>query len=350
MNDLGSRSLEILDAIVRLNIETGRPVSSGLVERSLNRDLSSATIRSQMKGLEDAGYLQQPHTSAGRLPTDAGFRIFVNRLQSGWTLRRRDIPEQVRQELARGIKDPTDGQDRIKVMARLMSRLTDNISIILGPSWEQVRALRVELYPRSANRVLMVIILDNARVRTGHVDLAADHSPAVITQAAEILSERIQGRTVAEIRGGKWDSPDLVRTPATRCAEALTRAGRALFRDLGEGELELEGIANVLDEPEFREPEPLKALLRFIESPRSIRHSLDRLHSEQDDRFGVWIGSENPVGRLRRFTILTGRFELDGRSGTLAVLGPRRMSYQRAFQGIDIMRRLASEQVELETN
>ena len=344
MNDLGSRSREILDAVVRLNIETGRPVSSGLVERSLNRNISSATIRSVMKSLESGGYLHKPHTSAGRLPTDAGFRVFVDRLQAGWTLQRHEIPLQMRQVLAQGIVEPAAGQDRVKVMARLLSSLTDNISIILGPSWDQVLALRVELYPRSARRVLMVVILDNARVRTGSVELNEDYSPAVIAQAAGILTDRIQGRTVAEIRSGGWESPDLMRTPATRCAATLTQAGQSLFQELGEGDLELEGIANVLDEPEFREPEPLKALLRFIESPRNIRHSLDRLRSRDDERCGIWIGSENPVGRLRRFTVLTGRFEMDGRFCTLAVLGPRRMSYQRAFQGIDIMRRLAREQ------
>lgn len=350
MNDLGSRSQEILDAVVRLNIETGRAVSSGLVERFLNRDLSSATIRSQMKSLEEAGYLHQPHTSAGRVPTDAGFRVFVDRLQSGWMLQRRDIPPRVRQELVRSLEDPADGQDRIKIMARLMSGLTDNISIILGPSWDSVRVVRVELYPRSSRRVLMVVILDNSRVRTGLVDLTDDYPAAVVAQAADLLTERVRGRSVAEIRSDRWDAPDLVRTPASRCAEALNGAGRALFRDLGEGELELEGIGNVLDEPEFREPEPLKALLRFIESPRSIRESLERLHSLETERFGVWIGSENPVGPLRRFTILTGRFELDGGSGTLAVLGPRRMSYLRAFQGIDIMRRLAVESGGLDTH
>ena len=329
---------------MRLNIETGRPVSSGLVERSLNRDISSATIRSVMKELEAAGYLDQPHTSAGRLPTDRGFRAFVDRLQAGWSLRRNEIPAPMRQVLARGIENPIDGQDRIKVLARLLSGLTDNISIILGPPWDEVRAVRLELYPRSNRRLLLVVILDNARVRTGLVELNEDFAPAVIEQAAGILTQRIQGRTVAEIRSGSWESPDLLRTPASRCAAALSRAGRNLFDGLGEGELELEGVANVLDEPEFREPEPLKALLRFIESPRYIRSSLELLGSLDDDRFGVWIGSENPVGRLHRFTVLTGRFELDGRLGTLAVLGPRRMSYQRAFQGIDIMRHLAREQ------
>ena len=341
---LESRSQTILDAVVRLNIETGRPVSSGLVERSLNRGLSSATIRSEMKGLETAGYLAQPHTSAGRLPTDRGFRSFVDRLQAGWSLQRPELPIQMRRLAERGLRQPGEGLERIQIMARLLSRLTDNISIILGPSWAEVRAVKVELYPRSQRRVLMVVILDNNRVRSGAVTLPDDRSPVVIEQAAEILTRRVRGRTVAEIRSGAWDSPDLMSTPASRCAAEMTRAGAELFHDLGEGELELEGIANVLDEPEFLEPEPLKALLRFIESPSGIRSSLHRLGSGDPDRCGVWIGSENPIGKLRRFSVLTGNFEMDGRIGTLAVLGPRRMSYQRVFHGIELMRRLAREQ------
>lgn len=344
MSDLDHRDLEILDAVVRLNVETGRPVSSGLVQRALNRDISSATVRTVMKRLEASGHLRQPHTSAGRLPTDRGFRVYVDRLQAGWTLQRPAIPPRMRQIMERGLDAMADGPDRIKAMARLLSELTDNVSIILGPSWEQVRAIRVELFPRSLRRVLMVVILDNSRVRTGSVELDAEYPAAVIEEAAGILTERIAGRTVAGIRGGGWQSPDLLRTPASRCAASLTRAGQGLFRELGDGEMELEGIANVLDEPEFREPEPLKALLRFIESPGSIRRSLDRLRTDGECPFGVWIGSENPVGRLRRFAVLTGRFELDGRPGTLAVLGPRRMSYQRAFQGIDVLRRIAGGQ------
>ena len=246
--------------------------------------------------------------------------------------------------LARGVEDSMEGQDRVKVLARLLSRLTDNISIILGPSWDEVRAVRLELHPRSARRMFLVVILDNARVRTGLIELKEDYAPEVVQQAAALLSERLKGRTVTDIRGGCWESPDLLRTPASRCATALGMAGRSLFSGLGERELELEGVANVLNEPEFQEAEPLKALLRFIESPGNIRHSLDRLGSQDDQRFGVWIGSENPVGRLRRFTVLTGRFEMDGRPGTLAVLGPRRMSFQRVFQGIDIMRRFVKDQ------
>ena len=102
--NLDERATAILTAIVRLNLETGRPVSSGLVERGMQRAVSSATVRSVMKRLEDAGYLEQPHTSAGRLPTDAGYRVFVDRLLAGWSLRRFDAPAEMVDQVKQGVR------------------------------------------------------------------------------------------------------------------------------------------------------------------------------------------------------------------------------------------------------
>ena len=337
---LASRSLDILEAIVRLNIETGRPVSSGLVERYMQRRVSSATIRSVMKSLETDGYLEQPHTSSGRLPTDAGFRAFVNRLLAGWSLQRHETPPSLRRLADQGISQGIGVQDRFKALARLLSRLTDNVSIIVGPTLEPVRAVRVEFYPRSARRVLMVVVLENSEVRTGLVDLPEDTAVPVVEEAARLLSERIRGRSVGDIRKGALGTVDLVGTPASRCAAVLARGGRELFRDSEDVKIEFEGVGNILEEPEFHDPEPLKALIRFMESPLQIRQSLDRLDSISTDEFRVWIGKENPVGELRRFSLLTRRFDLEGRPRLLAVLGPRRMSYQRAFHGMEILRRV----------
>jgi transcriptional regulator of heat shock response len=148
---------------------------------------------------------------------------------------------------------------------------------------------------------------------------------------------------VGEIRLGALDTVDLVGTPASRCAAALARRGRDLFRDSADVRIEFEGVGHILEEPEFHDPEPLKALIRFMESPLHIRESLDRLDSSSTSDFRVWIGRENPVGELRRFSLLTGRFDLEGRSGLLAVLGLRRMSYQRALHGMEILRRVIVE-------
>lgn len=335
-----SRALEILDAVVRLNIETGKPVSSGLVERSLQRAVSSATIRSVMKNLEEAGYLRQPHTSAGRLPTDRGYRIFVDHLRRGWALQAPEVPEEMRLTARRDLAASVGHPDRIRLLAGLLSRLTRNISIIVGPSLDEVAIQRIELYRRSSTRVLMVVIMASGQVRTGLVKLRREHGPMVIDQAARLISERTQGRTVGEVRRGLLDNLDIVHTPVTSCAADIARSGKSLFQDAERGEVQLEGVATVLEEPEFEEPEPLKALLRFIESPAAIHRALETLDDQGSGGVDVWIGDENPLGDLRQFSMLTGRFEMDGRQGRLAVLGPRRMWYQRALLGIDAMRRI----------
>ncbi len=337
---LDERARDILEAVVRLNIEIGRPISSGLVERSEGPRASSATIRGVMKALEEDGYLSQPHTSSGRVPTDAGFRAFVDGLQAGWELRRHEAPPEMQRLVARDFGDATG----VTGLARLLSRLTDNISIILGPAWETVAVERLEVYPRGERRAFVVVILGNAQVRTGLVELGRSWPDAVLTEAAALLNRRLRGLTVADVRGGALDAPDLVGTPATRCAADLAKAGQRVMGDLEGGELELEGVANVLGEPEFLDPEPLRALLRFLESPRSIRQALDRL--DRPGGIGVWIGDENPVGDLRRFALVTRRFEADGRRGVLAVLGPRRMFYQRAFHGIDLLGRAIDDHPE----
>jgi heat-inducible transcriptional repressor len=189
----------------------------------------------------------------------------------------------------------------------------------------------------------MIVVLENTEARTCVVDLPAATPAPVVAEAARLLSERIRGKTVGEINEGVLDTVDLVRTPASRCAATLARRGREMFRDATEVEIEFEGVGNILEEPEFHDPEPLKALLRFMESPYRIRKTLDRLEPVSPDGIKVWIGQENPVGELRRFSLLTGRYDLGGRPGLLAVLGPRRMAYQRAFHGMEILRRVIVE-------
>jgi heat-inducible transcriptional repressor len=332
------RGWEILDAIVRLHIETGRPVSSGLVERFLQRTYSSATIRNVMKGLEDDGYLEQPHTSAGRRPTDRGFRAFVDRILAAWPLSRWEAPRPLAREVEAGFSRHAGSHAMVKVLAELLSHLSDSVGIILGPAWDHLRAVRLELHQKGNRRILMVLVLENALVRTSVITASQDYGDATVAAAAQVMSERISGRTVAEIRDGVLPTIQTDDGPVSRCARDLAGLSRDLFLEMEAGDLELEGVANVLDEPEFAAPGTLKNLIRFIESPRTIRDVLRRLDRESDGALGVWIGGENPVDDLREFTVVLQRFPLAGREGILAVLGPRRMAYHRALTGIDLLR------------
>lgn len=336
---LDERSLAVLNAVVRLDLETGRPVSSGLVERSLQRAVSSATVRTVMKRLEDAGYLEQPHTSAGRRPTDAGYRVFVDHLLSSWALRRHDAPAGFDEQVKLGVRRAAGSQDRTKLLAGLLARVTDSLGIVAGPTMADATVQRLECYRRGGGRVLMIVILDDAAVRTGLVTLPDDPPEQVVAAAGRLLSGRVAGRTLREAAAGLPDTVDLVDTPVTRCAARLARAGRELLRGSDAGEIQFDGVASVLVAPEFQEPAPLRALLRFLESPESMRQTLAQLGERTSDGFGVWIGQENPVAALRCFTVMTRRVPLDGRMGVVAVLGPRRMPYLRALHGLDALRR-----------
>lgn len=335
---LDERSLAVLDAVVRLDLETGRPVSSGLVERSLQRAVSSATVRSVMKRLAEAGYLEQPHTSAGRRPTDAGYRVFVDRVLAGWALRRHDAPAGLQEQVRQGVRRAAGSQERLKLLAGLLSRLTDSLGIIAGPTLAEATVQRVECFRRGGGRVLMVVMLDDAAVRTGIVTLPDDPPEQVVAAAGRLLSARVAGRSLREAAAGLPDTVDLVDTPVSRCAARLGRAGRELLRGADAGEIEFDGVASMLVAPEFQEPAPLRALLRFLESPEGMRQVLQRLGEGTHEGFGVWIGQENPVAELRCFTVMTRRVPLDGRTGVVAVLGPRRMPYLRALHGLDALR------------
>jgi len=227
----------------------------------------------------------------------------------------------------------------VRALASLLSRLTDNIGIILGPTWDAVRAQRLELHPREGRRVLMVLVLENALVRTGIVTVEQDYPVEVLDDAARFLSERISGLTVAEIRSGVLPSLAGEASREGRCARDLVEQGRDLFVDVEEAEIELNGVARLLDEPEFSDAAHLKTLIRFIESPRTIRDSLRRLQPDGEDGISVWIGAENPVAELRPFSLVSSPYRLDGRRGVLAVLGLRRMPYQRTIHSLRVLMR-----------
>ncbi|MBC8423521.1 heat-inducible transcription repressor HrcA [bacterium] len=332
-----SRKDAILDAVVRLYSTSGQPVSSTLVARWLGGVVSSATVRAAMARLEEEGLLGKPHTSAGRIPTDAGFRAFVNRLlRSGDAVVPAPVSilhPQVEQELERS----AGTHAMVKALASLLCQMTDSISIIMGPAWDSVRALRLDLYPKEGRRILMVLVLENALVRTGTFAVDNDYTPETLDAAARLLTERISGRTVSEIRGGVLSTLAPETSAVGRCAREMIHHGSELFSDVETAELELMGVANLLDEPEFSDPDRLKHLVRFLESPHAIRDTLQRLSPENEAGLAVWIGSENPVDELQSFGMISSSFPLAGRQGILAVLGLRRMSYDKAIHGVQTL-------------
>jgi heat-inducible transcriptional repressor len=334
MPNLNDRKRTILHAVVRLYSDTGIAVSSTLVAKYLGETVSSATVRSVMKSLEDQGLLCKLHTSAGRIPTDSGFRSFVNQVVSKDTLPSIVNNRVVDLELSRGVHN----QALAKSLASLLCKLTDGVGIILGPTWDGIRAVRLDLHYREGNRILMVLVLENALIRTAILPQEQSYTPEVLDDAARILSERINGLTISEIRNGALAAIDPSISSGSSCARDLASVSDELFVSFEHGDIELSGFGELLEEPELSDPESLKDLVRFLESPASIRDAVKRLSpGVTGDGVSVWIGNENPVPELKQFSIVSAPYQIDGRAGALAVLGVKRMQYHKIINGMRLL-------------
>ncbi|MCP4145267.1 MAG: heat-inducible transcription repressor HrcA [bacterium] len=334
MTDLHDRKKAILHAVVRLYSDTGVAVSSTLVAKYMGKTVSSATVRASMKSLEDQGMLCKLHTSAGRIPTDAGFRAFVNQFVSSDALPQLVGSRVIDLELSCAVQN----QAVAKSLAALLCKLTDGVGIILGPTWDGVRAIRLDLHYREGNRILMVLVLENALIRTAILPRLDSYSPEVLDEAARILSERINGLTINEIRNGALAAIDPDISSGSSCASELASVSDELFTDFEYGDIELSGFSDLLEEPELANPESLKDLVRFLESPASIRDAVRRLSpGATEDGVSVWIGDENPVQELKQFSIVSAPYELGGRRGALAVLGVKRMQYHKIINGMRLL-------------
>jgi len=331
------RMAQVLAAVVRLYSRTGRPVSSSLVARWLGGGVSPATVRGDMHRLEQQGLLAKPHTSAGRIPTDAGFRRYVNQLLADESGVSPELAE-ARREMERRLQVEAAAVTGavLRRLAGVLAEITGSIGILLGPAWDTVRARRLTLHPREGRRVLMVLALEGALVRTELVTGEREYPPELLAAAARLLSERIAGRTVAEIRSGVLPSLDARTSEADRCATDLVARARELFADPEPATVELVGVERVLEAPEFADPDPLKRLLRVVGSPRAVSTVLRGLPL-RERAVQVWIGSENPVDDLRPFGLVASPFGDADRHGVLAVLGLRRMPYERAIGGVQVL-------------
>ena len=212
--------------------------------------------------------------------------------------------------------------------------MTDNVSIILGPPGTQVRCQRVELYLQEGRRLLMVLVLENAMVRTVADPGEEPRRRGPRRRGADPLRTHRRPST-AEVRDGCSTRPAAGRDRGQPLRSELARPGHATSSWISRGELELEGVTNVLGEPELADPGPAAqpgAIPRVAaEHPRGAA-ALDR---QSEEGISVWIGRENPVTDLQEFAVVCSRFVLEGRGGLLAVLGLRRMPYHRALSGID---------------
>jgi heat-inducible transcriptional repressor len=332
---LSERELRVLEAVVQMYIETAEPAGSQTIARRFGLGVSSATIRNTMSELEDKGYLFHPHTSAGRIPTDRAYRVYVNQI-----MRTAPPSSEARHALRSELTGSRNAvEEIIRRAAQVLGVLTQELGVAVAPALDEMVLERLELVPVTSERLLLVFNLRSGMVRTIFVEVPARLTGEIVQDVARILNERLAGLTLQQIR--------------TTISERLRDTGGAGGRELlnifiaeREGIFDLSNEPNAVmlgsaqmlaEQPEFASNSRMRELLRLTEGRDLLKQALAtrRAHG-----LSITIGGENPDTRLSEFTLVTSSYEAGDLRGVIGVMGPTRMPYDKIIGLVEHTSRL----------
>jgi len=341
--ELEKRQVEVLASVVRRYVSTGAPVGSKAVAEDSNEALSSATIRSIMADLEAAGYLDQPHTSAGRRPTDKAYRFYVDRV-AGASRLHPDTAEYIHQTLDREASSTDQLMARI---SHLLSVVSHNVGLVLAPALGEKLLEHIKFVALPDRRVLAVIVSRPDVVENQVIRLEQEMQQAELDRAADYLNAEFRGWSLRTVRVEIFKRLEEMKA----AYDTLVSRVAQLFLEgaIGEeecGPLFVDGTPKILDQPEFVNLHRLKELLETFEQKAKLVKLLSAcLESSQASQSGVTIliGRENPAAEMRHCTLIVAPYSYRNRKvGTLGVVGPTRKEYDRAIHSVAYIARLTS--------
>lgn len=328
---LDERKLTILRSIIDDYITTATPVGSRAIAKHSDLGLSSATIRNEMSDLEELGFLVQPHTSAGRIPSDKAYRFYVDHL-----MKRTAVSKKQRQFLEQRISSTVDEWHELAGQtARVLSEMTQMPSIVMTPDTEDLTIKHIQLVPVATGRALAVIVTEAATVYDMQMDIPEGFAADELEKASKLLTDCLAGTRLSE-SGAKVEQ-ELVREFAQYgnywkewikvLEQKQTRSARS--------QIALGGAATLFHYPEFNDMESARLMLAVLETEEALYHILNEALEME---VSISIGKENDISEMQGSSIITARFQLgDSQLGSFAVIGPTRMNYARVSSVVENM-------------
>ncbi|MDX2128143.1 MAG: heat-inducible transcriptional repressor HrcA [Chloroherpetonaceae bacterium] len=349
--ELTEREREVLELIIQNFILTATPVGSRFLSKKSDLKLSDATIRNVMFDLESEGYITHPHTSAGRVPTDKGYRFYVDSMMHIGKLAK---DERLKIDRNIGQISALAGQsdDILRESSRLLGRISRQIGVVLSPSLSRGIFEKLEIVPLSSSKIMVILSLQAGLVKTIMLEVRSEIPRSKLEDLARFINERIAGLTLQEIRqsfaervAGENDETGLIRI--------FIDATDRLFDEQPEVErIHIGGKENILSHPEFEEKDKIRGIFEFIENENVIVHLLEEgrsaIQGRESEVFGesgvrITIGKENMNSKMNNCSIITAQYAVGGTVGTVGVIGPTRMDYSKVVRVIDyVAQRLSS--------
>jgi heat-inducible transcriptional repressor len=336
--ELNEREKNILRFIIQQFILTANPVGSRNITKRYDIGFSPATVRNIMSDLEDSGFINHPHTSAGRMPTDKGYRFYVDSLMDVQKLRDSEIGL-IHKSLETSLSE-TD--ELLKIASNLLSSITHQIACVTYPRLDSGIFERIQIIQLTSNRILVVITIKSGLVKTITLELNSDLRSSQLDPVQQLLNERLSGLSLKEIRATFKERFKDVEEDQHPIIRLFVDSVDKIFKDDTRGEKALiTGAKNVIRQPEFDNPESFQSVIELIEDKDIIIHILEK--SGDDKQVYISIGSENENEKLNEYSFISKKYQLGEISGTLGVVGPKRMEYSKVIAIVDYIAKMISE-------
>jgi len=339
--EMDERKRKILKAIVQDYIATAEPVGSRTISKKFDFGVSPATIRNEMSDLEEMGFIEQPHTSSGRIPSDLGYRYFVDCLMD---------PQVINEEEKKSINlEITNRLDEVKEVieytGKLISQITNLTSLVLGPKTRDSVLKNLFFLPYETGKAIMVTVKEDGSVENTIVDIGNDTSPEELQVLANVFNQKMGGTRVQDLKKGLINQIYSELSRKRRLIDGMMGILERMFDDR-DGEISekvyLGGTLNMLNQPELRDINKVRNLFAVFEENSKL---IELLHSGNDHHgLNVMIGSENPDQVFKDYSVISATYHINGEQiGSIGVLGPTRMDYGKAITIVDYMTKSLTE-------
>lgn len=329
--ELDARKRKVLEAIIIDYIATAEPVGSRTISRKYKLGVSPATIRNEMADLEEMGLIEQPHTSAGRVPSDAGYRYYVDCIMEKKTLET-EAKMLIKTSFHSKMKQL---EELIQVSLKMLSTMTSYTSLVLAPQLGSSTLQLIQLMQVEPGKALIVVITDGGRIENRLIDIPEAVTKTDLEVVSRVLNQRFKGLTVKD-----WDKTLLkaVQSQLLKQQQVVSLALEFLDSLLNEefdDKVYLAGALNIMNQPEFKDVTKVKSLFELLENEDNVSNILK---DDIEEGIQVKIGAENKYESIKECSLITATYKMDGRVlGTIGLLGPTRMHYAQAISILEFL-------------
>lgn len=325
--ELDERKITILKAIIKTYLETGEPVGSRTISKYTDLKLSSATIRNEMSDLEEMGYILQPHTSAGRIPSDKGYRFYVDQIMQEKEQEVTEIKELMIQRVDRV-------ELVLKKLAQLLATNTNYAALISGPQYHRNKLKFIQLSMMDDRKLLIVTVVEGNLIKNTMVDVPRNISREELLNLNILLNSALNGLTIEEIN---LDVISRLKEQAgvhsSLVDTVLTEVARAIRADEEDLQIYTSGATNIFKYPELSDGDRASELLKAFEQKDVLQELITDVNEASDETgIQVYIGNETPVQTMKDCSVVTANYDLgEGIGGTIGIIGPKRMDYEKVL-------------------